>query len=239
MNRLPKGEWMDINIFNSAAWHLMMQTDWMCKLILLGLFALSVYCIAITALKYMMLRKQKALMQEFLLHFKQIRTLQELINLYKAEPESLGGKLVGRLLTEVQRMQSSGEGLGSGMIPVATHKRDYLEILVNQHIGTLMLEEERYLPLLGTSAAVSPLIGLFGTIWGLIHAFLDISKEKSADIATVAPGIAEALITTLAGLVVAIPAMIAFHYFSHELRRIESQLLDIGEMLLILTVQER
>ena len=39
MNRLPKGEWMDINIFNSAAWHLMMQTDWMCKLILLGLFA--------------------------------------------------------------------------------------------------------------------------------------------------------------------------------------------------------
>ena len=125
------------------------------------------------------------------------------------------------------------------MTAVAAHKRDYLEVLVSQHIGTLMLEEECYLPLLGSSAAVSPLIGLFGTIWGLIHAFLDISKEKSADISTVAPGIAEALITTLAGLVVAIPAMIAFHYFSHELRRIESQLLDIGEMLLILTVQER
>jgi hypothetical protein len=70
MNCLPKGEWMDLNIFNSAAWHLMMQTDWMCKLILLGLFVLSVYCIAITALKYMMLSKQKALMQEFLLQFK-------------------------------------------------------------------------------------------------------------------------------------------------------------------------
>lgn len=239
MNRLPKGEWMDLNIFNSAAWHLIMQTDWMCKLILLGLFALSVYCIAVTALKYMILSKHKALMQEFLLQFKKVRTLQDLLDLYKNSPESLGGKLVGRLLTEVQRMQQSGDALGSGITQVAAYKRDYLEILVSQHIGTLMLEEERYLPMLGSSAAVSPLIGLFGTIWGLIHAFLDISKEKSADIATVAPGIAEALITTLAGLVVAIPAMIAFHYFSHELRRIESQLIDIGEMLLILMVQER
>ncbi len=235
---------MDLNIFNSAAWHLVMQTDWMCKCILLGLFVLSVYCIAIAALKYMTLRKQKALLAEFLLQFKKVRTLPELLDLYKTAPESLGGKLVGRLFAEVQRIQQSevrlvGGGLGSTMTMVAAHKRDYLEILVSQHIGTLMLEEESYLPLLGSSAAVSPLIGLFGTIWGLIHAFLDISKEKSADISTVAPGIAEALITTLAGLVVAIPAMIAFHYFSHELRRIESQLLDIGEMLLIITVQER
>ena len=94
------------------------------------------------------------------------------------------------------------------------------------------MENESYLPILGTSAAVSPLVGLFGTVWGLIHSFVNISQEKSADISVVAPGIAEALTTTLAGLMVAIPAMIAFHYFSNELRKQEQQLDHLADKYL-------
>jgi biopolymer transport protein TolQ len=60
-------------------------------------------------------------------------------------------------------------------------------------------------------AESAPLLGLFGTVWGLIHAFMRIAQLQSADIATVAPGIAEALITTLAGLLVALPALAMFH----------------------------
>ncbi|NDD54489.1 hypothetical protein EBZ39_11550, partial [bacterium] len=66
-------------------------------------------------------------------------------------------------------------------------------------------------------------------IWGLIHAFIDISQEKSADIATVAPGMAEALIVTLAGLIVAIPAMLAYYYFANQLKRYEFQLAELGD----------
>ena len=100
-----------------------------------------------------------------------------------------------------------------------------------------MIESETYLPILGTSAAASPLVGLFGTVWGLIHAFVNISQEKSADIAVVAPGIAEALTTTLAGLIVAIPAMIAFNYFSNELRKQEQQLSHLTDRYLSILKQ--
>lgn len=229
---------MELNIFKSAAWQLIMQTDWMCKFILISLFLLSVYCVAIIALKYVSAARQRTLMREFLQQFHQARSMTELMEVCKNVPESLGSKLVLRLFTEMQRMKRQSAESSLGMVlAIDQDQQSYLEVLAGQHISSLILEEERYLPLLGSSAAVSPLIGLFGTIWGLIHAFLDISKEKSADIATVAPGIAEALITTLAGLVVAIPAMIAFHYFSHEMRKLEGQLIDIGETVLALAAQ--
>jgi biopolymer transport protein ExbB len=64
---------------------------------------------------------------------------------------------------------------------------------------------------LSTTASVAPLLGLFGTVWGLVHAFMNIAATQSADITAVAPGIAEALITTIAGLLVAIPALVMYN----------------------------
>jgi len=88
--------------------------------------------------------------------------------------------------------------------------------------------EESYLWILSTSAAAATLLGLFGTVWGLIHAFLRISQKQSADIVTVAPGIAEALMTTLVGLIVAIPALILFNYLSVQVRRMEGYYMEIA-----------
>ena len=85
------------------------------------------------------------------------------------------------------------------------------------NVDAIVVHEESYLPFLSTSAAVAPLLGLFGTVWGLIHAFMRISEKQVADITTVAPGIAEALVTTLAGLFVAIPALIMFNYLNIQL----------------------
>ena len=93
------------------------------------------------------------------------------------------------------------------------------------HIYADIIEqEEQYMPVLYSCAGVATLIGLFGTVWGLVHAFVRIGEKQSADIATVAPGIAEALITTLAGLMVAIPAYVMFHYLSVQVRKLETQL---------------
>jgi biopolymer transport protein TolQ len=89
--------------------------------------------------------------------------------------------------------------------------------------------EESYLPVLSTSAAISPLLGLFGTVWGLIHSFISISQRGSADIVTVAPGIAEALITTLFGLLVAIPAMMMFNYLAAQVRSVEHSLIRLAD----------
>lgn len=107
---------------------------------------------------------------------------------------------------------------------VAVSEWERVQGHITQTFEELVLQEERYMPFLYASAGVSTLIGLFGTVWGLIHAFVRIGEYQSADIATVAPGIAEALITTLAGLIVAIPAFLMFHYLTVQNRKLEYQL---------------
>ena len=80
-------------------------------------------------------------------------------------------------------------------------------------------------PFLATTGNTAPFIGLFGTVWGIMNSFHSIAFQKgSATIAAVAPGISEALVATAAGLAVAIPAVIAFNYFSQKIRIIESEL---------------
>ncbi len=72
----------------------------------------------------------------------------------------------------------------------------------------------KYMGALATAANVSPLIGLLGTVWGIMYSFMNIGQEGTASIAVVAPGIAEALMTTIAGLCVAIPAMAGHNYLT-------------------------
>jgi len=77
---------------------------------------------------------------------------------------------------------------------------------------------EAAIPFLATTGSAAPFIGLFGTVWGIMNSFSEIAQQKSASIATVAPGIAEALIATAIGLVAAIPAVMAFNYFQRRIR---------------------
>ena len=232
---------MEFTFFKSAIWQLIKQMDWLAILILIGLFCLSVVCIAIVAFKYLSFRVQRRHLELLLGRLRSVKNFNEMIALGREFRESAGGKvimrgLVGvRVLIERQAPQKIEAEITAGFSALAAKDIEELELVVGQALDSVILEEESYIPILGTSAAVSPLIGLFGTIWGLIHAFVDISQEKSADIATVAPGMAEALIVTLAGLVVAIPALIAFHYFSNELRKLEFGLGEIGERFMAIT----
>ena len=84
----------------------------------------------------------------------------------------------------------------------------------------------RWTGFLATTAAATPFIGLFGTVWGIMQAFNDIGLQGSTSIVAVAPGIAEALINTAAGLAAAIPALIAYNYFSQHLRRLRGKMQD-------------
>ena len=77
---------------------------------------------------------------------------------------------------------------------------------------------EKYMPWLATTGSVTPFIGLFGTVWGVMDAFTGLGTAGAASLRAVAPGIAEALITTAAGLFTAIPAVIAYNHFLHEIK---------------------
>jgi biopolymer transport protein TolQ len=87
---------------------------------------------------------------------------------------------------------------------------------------------ESYLGILATIAAVSPFIGLFGTVWGIIDAFRGIGATGNASLATVAPGISEALVATAIGLVAAIPALMAYNYFQGRLKTWQTELDDFA-----------
>jgi len=99
-------------------------------------------------------------------------------------------------------------------------------------------EFESYLSFLATTGNVSPFIGLFGTVLGIINAFQGISQLGTASITAVAPGISEALVATAAGLLAAIPAVVAFNYFVNRLRKITSGM-ETFSMDFLSLVEER
>jgi len=224
-------------IFNAPAFQLVMQADIMTKMVLFALFMASVTCIWIILSKFFLLWRQKKSMRLLQQQIKKVRSFDDLLALGKRLQGCAGGRLLVRSFSELKELLNSQGPAESGKSKLSPNNVEHLKLAVEQNLDQVLSEEEQYMPVLGTSAAVSPLVGLFGTVWGLVHAFVDISRSKSADISVVAPGIAEALTTTLAGLIVAIPALIFFHYFSNELRKLEQQLWGVNDKFLSIVRQ--
>lgn len=97
--------------------------------------------------------------------------------------------------------------------------RHTLDRMVASIVQAQISKLEHYLPFLATTGNITPFIGLFGTVIGIIDAFREIGRQGSASIAAVAPGVAEALVATAAGLFAAIPAVVAYNYYLTRVRR--------------------
>lgn len=203
----------------NALWQLIIQSDLISKSVLVILAVLSLLCWSIFLYKWMIIRNKKRAMKKALTRITTVNTLEELKGMCSGAQGSLPGYFLGCNLSlvssqlEVNRLQS---------VPVISLGQwDMIQDSIVQAVDNQIRNEESYLSIISTAAAVSPLLGLFGTVWGLVHAFIRISQENSADIATVAPGIAEALITTLAGLMVAIPAVMMANYLQQQIHQLE------------------
>jgi biopolymer transport protein ExbB/TolQ len=151
---------------------------------------------------------------------KKAKTIDELRSIAALNTHTIGGYLVVKELASLKQILEVKDNRFS-----LTHE-DYLMLCdrTDQTINEILYYQESYLSILSTSAAAAPLLGLLGTIWGLVHSFLNISQTQQADIVTIAPGIAEALITTLAGLLVALPSLVMFHYLHGQVRHLEQKL---------------
>ncbi len=120
------------------------------------------------------------------------------------------------------KAQSSGDkeaSLGARFAGIDNVKR-----ALRRSINTEITRMTQMVPFLATTGNTTPFIGLFGTVWGIMNSFRGIGLKGSASLATVAPGISEALVATAAGLAAAIPAVIAFNYFMQKIRTIETEL---------------
>ncbi|MFZ5864049.1 MAG: MotA/TolQ/ExbB proton channel family protein [Nitrospirota bacterium] len=131
--------------------------------------------------------------------------------------------------------EESGESASGGPAGLGGRR---LERALRQASERHLMAEEEYLSSLATIGNVSPFVGLFGTVLGIIQAFQSIGRQGTASIAAVAPGVAEALVATAAGLFAAIPAVVAYNYFLTQVRRHASEL-DVFRQDLIGLVESR
>jgi biopolymer transport protein ExbB/TolQ len=147
-------------------------------------------------------------------------SIEEVMAIVKEYADTVPGLFLASTLNFLRTLQNAD-------MP-GERKWHLLQEHLEESIDVIVEHESSYIPVLSTSAVVSPLLGLFGTVWGLIHAFVRISEKQSADIATIAPGIAEALITTLGGLIVAVPALVMAHVVATRVRNLEYRLITLS-----------
>jgi biopolymer transport protein TolQ len=123
-------------------------------------------------------------------------------------------------LTKVTQQKQQGQasgGLGGASI-------ENVERALHRAHTTEMTHLESLIPFLATTGSAAPFVGLFGTVWGIMNSFRSIGAKGAANLSTVAPGIAEALIATAIGLVAAIPAVMAFNYFTRKVKVLSSEM---------------
>ena len=128
-------------------------------------------------------------------------------------------------LSELKQSSELGRILAAGLSN-SRHGREFMKDSIQEAASQVIHEMERYIGALGTIAAIAPLMGLLGTVFGMIKVFLVIELEGTGNASALAGGISEALYTTAAGLVVAIPAMISYRYF---VRRVDSLVLTMEQ----------
>jgi biopolymer transport protein TolQ len=199
------------------------QTGIVAKIVLLILFIFSLISWSIILSKWSSLKRAKTQSGRFLRAFRRAGRLQDVAAIadqFKPSP----------LVPVFESAYDEYRRQGDGNVPAVQRAA---QIASSEELSRL----ERKLPLLATTGAVTPFIGLFGTVWGIIDAFHGLGDAGAATLRAVAPGISEALITTAAGLFAAIPAVIAYNQFTHSMREFGARMDDFS--LEILNLIER
>ena len=188
---------------------LVSSTGAVAKFVLLTLLAFSLISWAIILTKWSLLRRARIQSGRFMRAFRRAQRLQDLAAVSdQFRPSPLVGVFDGGY-QEYKRQLGAGSTLRS-----LTAVQRGMQIGASEEISRL----ERNVPWLAITAAVTPFIGLFGTVWGIIDAFHGLGTAGGATLRAVAPGISEALITTAAGLAAAIPAVIAYNLIGSSIR---------------------
>lgn len=209
---------------NATMWSVINQTDWVSKGILLLLLGMSIVCWAISIYKYLLINAKLRQLKSAKALLNNVNSLEDLLARAVSISDSYAGQIINMCLVDFKNFLKLNDDKKDNL-----NDTDWALFQSNiyQIIETQIASEEALVPVISTCAQSATLIGLFGTVWGLIHAFMGIAQQKTADIAAVAPGIAEALITTLAGLIVAIPALIMFNYVISKIRQVEQALITL------------
>ena len=200
----------------------------MAKVVFFVLAVMSVGSWAIMISKFLQYRKAELHGEQFLEIFRRSKRFSE-VN--AAAGRLSGTPMVGlfqagyaEIDAQVKAAQEAGQSTTGAAFRVKS--LEGVERSLRRAIGVESGVLRRGTAFLATTAAASPFIGLFGTVWGIMVAFSEIGASGNTSLTTVAPGIAEALINTAAGLAAAIPAVVGYNFFGAQLREVRNQMQD-------------
>ncbi|MFZ5813295.1 MAG: MotA/TolQ/ExbB proton channel family protein [Thermodesulfobacteriota bacterium] len=194
------------------------------KAVLALLVLMSVASWAVMAMKWRSLTAARRGVSRLTARVVEAASLTEAVTEIEAQAGPSIKTMTALGLAEFTRLSQSGDA--------EKLVADNVRRILRHGIAVEMRGLSRALPLLAAAANSAPFIGLFGTVWGIMHSFHAIGQMKSASLATVAPGISEALIATAVGLAVAIPASVAYNMFLGMLESLESQYISFAGLLL-------
>jgi biopolymer transport protein TolQ len=193
---------------------LVLETGPVAKTVLVLLIAFSVLSWAVILSKWRLIKRAHAQSVRFAQAFRKAQRLQDIAAVAEQfRPSPLVGVFESALAEFKRQMGTTG-----GIHNLTAIQRS-MQIASSEEITRL----ERNVPWLAITGAVTPFIGLFGTVWGIIDAFHGLGTAGAATLRAVAPGISEALITTAAGLVAAIPAVIAYNLIIGSIREMAAR----------------
>ena len=212
-------------------WQLFANTQLVARIILLLLLFFSVFSWAIIFKKYGRFRTARRDSREFLKIFREGKKLSEIRNACKTLKASPLTEVFLAGYREIENQAMVAENPEAPHIRSLDSVQRALQIAASSELNRM----EQWLTWLATIGAITPFVGLLGTVWGIIDAFTGLGAAGTASLRSVAPGISEALITTAAGLFAAIPAVMAYNYFLQKVKEFGAMMDDFALEFLNMT----
>lgn len=209
-----------------SVWGMYHHADIVVKLVMIGLMLASVVTWALFFSKGARLIAEKRRVKQELLQLADARSLDEASNV--GEHFSAASYSRQLIMDAQNERELSAESDDNEGIKERTSFR--LERRVAS-VGRIMGRGNGYLATIG---AISPFVGLFGTVWGIMNSFIGIAQSQTTNLAVVAPGIAEALLATAIGLVAAIPAVVIYNVFARTIAGYRAMLGDVAAQIILL-----
>lgn len=209
-----------------SMYEMFLDADLFMKLLILGLVFASICCWAIIFDKALLFKRIRLNMKSFEEQFWAGGSLESIYNTYVKNPSSPLAVIFISAINEFRRSLSDKKKTVATM-NVQKRVDKVMQIAIDKQIDKL----ETKMVFLASTGNVAPLLGLFGTVWGIMDSFNAIGLTQSTNIAAVAPGVAAALFTTAVGLIAAIPAVIAYNKLSNDIDRIAHRMETFSDEL--------
>lgn len=217
-----------------SLWGMFEHSDIFMKVLIVAMLLASVWSWAIIIDKVRTYKKVRARATAFERKFWSGTSLEALYEKLNGKPTDPLSAIFVAAMKEWKRSSRNRKEIVTKGVNVQERIEKVMQITIDREVEAL----SNRMIFLASTGSVSPLLGLFGTVWGIMDSFQAIGVTKNTNITAVAPGVAEALLTTAVGLIAAIPAVIAYNKFSNDIERFTNQMESFaGELSAIISRQ--